>query len=234
MAYTLNVFREKRFSTKIIMGKIRRKVPSWFYNILLAIRYTFYPTRCSDLEQPSIKYSDGSWVNRKTTSDLTRIQDFLLRQQDGLAIFQAGIGNSSLYRLLQNKIERFVGVTISEEEVSYAAAQFPEDFGHRYEVRLSNKYTADIKTFGQDFDYIIDNDISSYACCKHHFEIMLTSYRSMLKPEGAVLVGFLGLGYFDMGFGLSEKRMKQIAARCGFSFERGEPCYFLKQLHKED
>ncbi len=230
MSYTLQTFREKRFSTKIIVGKIRRKVPLWLYNIGLELRYIFFPKRCHDLAQPSIRYSDGSWINRGTTADLKRIQAFLLEQKEGLAVFQAGIGNSSLYRLLKNRVSRFVGVTIVQDELDYAQQQWPQALGGAYQAHLSNKYTGDIALLGKGFDYIVDNDISSYACCRHHFEVMLDTYRTMLKPDGAILVGFLGLGYFDMGFGLTERRMRHLAAKHGLSFTRGEACYFLKPI----
>jgi hypothetical protein len=230
MSYRLQTFKEKRFSTKILVGKLRRLLPAFLYNRLIDARYFLFSRRCQDLALPQIRYSDGSWVNRKTTADLRRMQDYLLTRGDGLTIFQAGIGNSSLYRLLRKRITRFVGVTISPDEMDYAAAEFPEDIGKIYQTHLTNKYTADIRQLGQGYDYIVDNDISAYACCHHHFHKMLDAYRDMLKPDGAILVGYLGLGYFDMGFGLTEMRMRSLARHHGLTFERGEACYFLKKV----
>ena len=230
MSYTIKLLRETRFSIKILIGKLCRLLLTTLYNIILAARYATFPKSCQNLSVPSITYSDGSWVERKTTKDLRNIQEFLLAQNHTMNIFQAGIGNSSLFDLLQNKVGRFVGVTIAQEEVDYAKDKFPNDFGGKYIATLSNKYTSDVICLGKDFDYIIDNDLSSYACCHNHFHLMLDAYRNMLKPDGAILVGFMGLGYFDSGFGLSENRMAKIAAEHGLAFEKTDYCYCLKRI----
>jgi len=204
------------------------------YNCLLDIRYFLFRRRCHNLSVPEIRYSDGSWVKRKTTADLQNIQQYLANHDKPLAILQVGIGNSSLFGLLGQRVSRFNGITISEDEIAYAKEQFPDDFGKRYDVRLANKYSNDLLSFGYDFDYIVDNDLSSYACCRHHFFDMMSAYKTMLKQGGAVLVGFGGLGYFDSGFGLSEKKMRKIAADHGLVFRRGNFCYFLERDNDND
>jgi hypothetical protein len=229
MSYRLNWLQETRFSRKILVGKVRRHVPAWIYKSVIFLRYMAFPARCRDLEMPAITYSDGSWVKRKTTDDLSRIQTFLSAQDGPLDIFQAGIGNSSLFRVLDKKLSRLVGVTIAEEEIAYAKEQWPAEFGKKYVVHLTNKYTGDLAALAQGFDFIVDNDISSYACCHHHFHQMLDSYKTMLNPNGAILVGFLGLGYFDSGFGMTEDMLRHISLQHGLSVERGALCYFLKR-----
>lgn len=230
MTYTLQSSLESRFSTKIIAGKIRRHAPSWLYNILLEARFVCFRKSCNQTVSPSIRYSDGSWVTRKTTADLRDIQTYLSDQSGPLAIFQVGIGNSSLYGTVKDKAVRFVGITIVQDEIEYAYKTYPDDSASCYRVYLANKYTQSLNELGCDFDYIVDNDISSYACCRYHFEAMMNSYRTMLKPDGAILVGLRGLGYFDSGFGLTERRMKAMAARYALSLEKGGLCYFLRHI----
>ncbi len=228
MQYRLTVLQERRLSTKIIAGKLRSRVPVSLYNGYLHIRYALFKRRCRDLSMPGIKYSDGSWVKRKTTEDLRNMQKYLSSQDTPLSIFHVGIGNSSLFGLLGQRTSRFTGITISEDEIAFAREQFPNDVGLKYDVRLANKYSSDLVSLGRDFDYIVDNDLSSYACCRHHFFDMLSSYRAMLRQGGAVLLGFNGLRYFDTGFGLSERMMKKIAADHHMVLRRGEFCYFLE------
>lgn len=231
MTYTLKSIRERRLSTKIISGKIRRYSPKWLYDVLLDLRFIFFRNSCSDSQLPSISYSDGSWVNRNTTADLRAIELFLAKVSDPIDVFQAGVGNSSLFGAIENKARRLVGITIIQDEIDYARKLYPKDFGIRYHVGLLNKYTETLTDLAGQFDFVVDNDLSSYACCKTHFNSMLKAYHSMLKPKGAILVGLRGLGYFDSGFGLTEHRMKAIAATYQLKFEKGDCCYFLRSIY---
>ena len=229
MSYKLKIIQENRFSRKLLVGRIRSLVSPSLYKILLWARYVSFPRKCADFETPTITYSDGSWVNRGTTRDLRNIQDFLLQQTGPLSVFQAGIGNSSLYSLLKDKMNRFVGVTIVQDEIEYAKQQFPDDVGTKYNAQLLNKYTDALLALGKDFDFIVDNDISSYACCRHHFHIMLDTDHDLIKENGAILIGFRGLGYFDSGFGLTEEGMRKIAAQHNMIFDQNDYCYLLKR-----
>lgn len=222
MAYQLRLPAEKRLSFKILAHKVRAYCPAFVYELLLKLRYAFFPQRCRDLALPVITYSDGSWINRKATSDLLRIEAFLRTQPAGLRLLQIGIGNSSLYQAIGSNCARFVGITVVEDEVRYAATTFPVDINTRYEARLMNKYSTELGSLTGPFDYVIDNDISAYACCHHHFADMLDAYRDLLAPGGAVLVGIKGLGYFDSGFGLTPSMMQRLAAAHGLQFVSGE------------
>lgn len=230
MTYRLQSLQETRFSTKIIAGKVRRHAPAWLYNLLLEARFTFFRKCCDQSVSPAIRYSDGSWVTRKTTVDLRNIQIYLSKLDGPLSIFQVGIGNSSLYSTIKCKVERFVGISIVQDEIEYAYNVYPDDSGFLYGVYLANKYTQSLSDFGSNFDYIVDNDLASYACCHYHFGVMMKAYRSMLKFDGAILVGLRGLGYFDSGFGLTERRMEAIALRNALSLEKGDLCYFLRPV----
>lgn len=227
MPYKLAIAPERRLSLKIIVGRLRRLLPEWVYALVLRLRYACFRRCCDNPALPDLRYSDGAWTTRKTTADLSLIQDFLLHQSTALRLLQIGIGNSSLFRVLRDRRAEVVGITVVADEIAFARATFPEDVGGRYQLHLVNKYARDLVRLGAGFDYIVDNDLSSYACCRHHFHEMLDAYRQMLKPGGAVLVGLKGLGYFDSGFGLTPAMMRRIAVRHGFDFARGDACYLL-------
>lgn len=223
MTYTLNLPPERRLSLKILAHKVRRYLP-FAYPALLWLRYVAFPKRCRDLAVPSISYSDGSWITRKTTSDLLQIEAYLKTSGAKGSLLQIGIGNSSLFAAIGSQMERFVGLTIVEDEIRYAKEKFASP---NYDIRLMNKYSAQIADLGGAFDYIVDNDISSYACCHHHFNELLASYARLLTPGGMVMIGHKGLAYFDSGFGLTPTHLAKLAAAHGLRLEPGEACYKL-------
>jgi hypothetical protein len=228
MQYEIRFLTERRLSLKILAHRIKRYLPGFVYKGLILFRYTFFKRHCQNICIPNIKYSDGSWVERKTTSDLAHIQDFLQGVESPLKLLQIGIGNSSLFESMKQRKFHLTGITIVEEEVSYAQKKFPDSFGIQYEVRLMNKYSEEISTLGGEYDYIIDNDLSSYACCRYHFNVMLSGYKKLLTPKGRILIGINGLGYFDSGFGLNQGMIQKIAHSHGLIFLPGVEFHTLQ------
>ncbi len=228
MTYHLTAHPESRLSLKILAHKIRRYLPK-VYEGLLRLRYRMFRRQCRDVSTPHIVYSDGSWVARKTTPDLLRIQTFLQQQPYPLSVLQVGIGNSSLYAAIGDHCRRFIGITVMDDECKYARQIFPTEYGNRYDVRLMNKYAPDIMQLGDGFDFIVDNDLSSYACCHRHFSDLLTCYARMLAPHGSVLIGLDGLGYFDSGFGLTPDLIQVLALEHGLVFESGSDFHRLRR-----
>ncbi len=231
MSYEIKFVRERRLSLKIVAHRIRRYFPKFGYPLLLLIRYAFFPRYCSNNLISKITYSDGSWINRKTTADLEKITDFIVKyKSSNLSILQIGIGNSSLFSGVGIKAKRFVGISVVEDEILYAKKKFEEEFGSAYEVILMNKYSNEIGNLMGGFDFIIDNDISSYACCKFHFESMLDIYHNLLAQGGCIIVGVDGLGYFDSGFGLTKGMMASISRKHNLYFESGEEFHRLFKI----
>ena len=222
--------KEKRLSTKILAHKVKRYLPGFAYHFLLKLRFAFFRSDCSRYNLQKVTYTDGAWVNRKTTKDLRKIQEYLTKKEGKMSVFQVGIGNSSLFEcFLDNKNVDLFGITISDEELAYAREKFSSEIDIRYNIRYMNKYSDELKLIQQRFDYIVDNDLSSYSCCKKHFFLMLDNYKRLLNKEGEVLVGFEGISYFDSGFGLSELSLKRIALEKGFTFYKGNYSYILKK-----
>ncbi len=228
MGYKIRFLPERRLSLKILGHKIRKYFPKYGYPALLHIRFALFQKRCMGNLVPMISYSDGSWVNRETTEDLQNMTTHLESVKGRPSILQIGIGNSSLFSAIREKTTRFVGITIVEDEVAHARRSFPNEFGNTYQVRLMNKYSDEVAELEGGFDFIIDNDLSSYACCKHHFGTMLDIYRNILADDGCVLVGVTGLGYFDTGFGLTPKMIAPIAKEHGLHFQEERKFHILR------
>lgn len=228
MPYKIRFKPERRLSLKMLGNRVRRYFPRLVYPAFLRIRFALFRRRCDDVLLPSIAYSDGSWINRKTTADLRRITAFLAERKERPSILQIGIGNSSLFATIGAAMNRFVGITIVSDEVEHAQTSFPDAFGLRYMVLLMNKYSDELASLEGGFDFIVDNDLSSYACCRHHFGSMLNAYRGLLAPGGCVLIGIDGLGYFDSGFGLTQGLMARLAIEHGFRFHPGTEFHMLR------
>ena len=56
-----------------------------------------------------------------------------------------------------------------------------------YAVHLVSKYSREfLLEIEHRYDYIVDNNLASYACCKYHFHRMLDNYVWCLRPDGRV------------------------------------------------
>jgi glycosyltransferase involved in cell wall biosynthesis len=132
-----------------------------------------------------------NWKYRN--ADQIRIEDYLETcVTSGSRILHVGVGNSSLARRIHARVERIRGLTLHEEERSFAE----ELKLSNYTVVPWNKFHPVVRgsRYG-GFDFIIDNNFSSYACCLFHFCRMVLSYVSTLRDGGAILTAEPGLSH---------------------------------------
>ena len=217
---------ERRLSCKIIAHKIRKYSPT-SYDLLLMMRLLLFKRKCNDQDGLFASYSDGSWVGRKTTSDLISIQKFL-KEKSEIDVLQIGTGNMSLYKSLGPQLKSFYGLTIIIDELHFAEHIIKQSSDPTSKVFLLNKYTCKYDFLeGKQVDFIVDNDLASYACCIHHFNEMLKAYKEILKPGGSILVGIKGLGYFDTGFGLTINKLTNLAMKIDLFVVKSDFCYHL-------
>jgi hypothetical protein len=148
-----------------------------------------------DLTSP---YPDSAinWIG-DSTPDQLRIEDVLsaLAKRD-CRILHVGVGNSDLASRFLSLGGWIDGVTIGEREWQMAqAAAFV--LSHRYYTCQVNKYSAElVQAFKHaPYDFIIDNNLASYACCVTHFHQMMDNYRNALAPGGAILTDRAGLAH---------------------------------------
>lgn len=154
-----------------------------------------------------IKYTDGSWLTIATTPDQQRIEDYLVKLAvSKKQILHIGTGNSSFAKqfYLNNKID---SVTIVDDEFQHALSlKLPN-----YNCFKINKYSNEILKLSTKYDVISDNNLSSFACCRKHFEGMMCNYFSLLKINGFIITDTKGMAYHqDFAFPISIEDIKKI------------------------
>jgi hypothetical protein len=148
---------------------------------------------CGRLDRPGrglTNVAEVDYSRRETTPDQLRIMDVLaVRDLSGCVLLHVGVGNSALARRLSCRVRRIDGLTIHANEKANAdALGLPN-----YVVYLLNKHSKDLACLNADYDFIIDNNLGSFCCCRYHFYMMLDNYVSHLRPRGQVLTDQRGL-----------------------------------------
>jgi hypothetical protein len=153
---------------------------------------------CPDLSSPVVRY-EGSWVHQ-TSPDQKRIESFLNQfGLQGKGLLHVGVGSSSIARKFFSRLEYLDGITLVDEEKKYAESLNL----FNYHVYIINKYSETLLSLKKRYDIIIDNNLSSYACCLSHFKKMVENYIELLHPGGFIVTDREGLKYFTSGFGMT-------------------------------
>ena len=132
------------------------------------------------------------WAHRETTPDQLRIEEQLEKLVlPSSSILHIGVGNSSLARRFATRVGAILGTTLHKEEQTHA------DDIHipKYHVMTINKFTDDMEQIDRQFDFIVDNNPSSYACCLFHFCRMMIFYKNLLCDGGMILTAEPGLSW---------------------------------------
>ena len=111
----------------------------------------------------------------------------------GCRLLHIGVGNSQFAHRFAELGAIIEGVTVSEREFDYANSLNITG----YRVFLVNKYDREFVTnFSKhQFDFVIDNNLAAFACCKYHLYVMLESYLGCLKPGGKILTDQRGMDW---------------------------------------
>ncbi len=174
-------------------------------------RFADTPQFCGDGHAVGSYYvkKQWDWTERPTTPDQARIEAWLeTTLADGESLLHVGLGNSRLAERFSARCRTIVGMSITGPEVEHAVGLNIAN----YLPLLENKFsTAFAETFDGAFDFIIDNNPSSFACCFFHFARMMRTYRRVLKDDGRIVTEALGLGWVA--------KAPQVNPRWGFSFD---------------
>jgi hypothetical protein len=151
---------------------------------------------CGNPERPGLALDMPLWVDHtreETTVDQAAIEAQLACfDLGGKNLLHVGVGNSKFARRFAGQVNLIDGLTVSPAEKSLADSQ---GIGN-YAVYLLNKYSREfILTIKNRFDFIIDNNLASFACCKFHFYLMLDNYVWSLKPGGQILTDQRGMDW---------------------------------------
>jgi hypothetical protein len=162
--------------------------------------YATYKEYCGS-GQPGMASNDEAidWTRQQTTPDQVRIEAVL----DGMAptgvqLLHVGVGNSRLAQRFAGRVRRVDGLTVHHNEKIYADALAIAN----YTVYVLNKYSRKVvSVLPHTYDFIIDNNLASFACCKKHFFVMLGNYLSVLRSQGRILTCQIGMDAYHDDFG---------------------------------
>jgi len=151
---------------------------------------------CGKLDHPGLATDNPRWVDHtrdETTVDQARIEDVLEGMDvDGHPILHIGVGNSGFAKRFAARVPLIDGLTVSEpEKVMADALEIPN-----YTVYLLSKYGREfLQVIGNRYDFVIDNNLASFACCKYHFYRMLDNYLWCMRPGARILTDQRGMGF---------------------------------------
>ena len=159
--------------------------------------FATYREDCGN-EQPGMASNDEAidWTRQETTPDQARIEAVLdTMALAGAQILHVGVGNSRLAQRFADRVRSVDGITMHQNEKTSADLLA---IAH-YTVYVVNKYGRDVvSVLPHTYDFIIDNNLASFACCKKHFFVMIENYLSVLRSQGRILTCQIGMdAYHD-------------------------------------
>jgi hypothetical protein len=159
--------------------------------------YATYREDCG-IEQPGVASNDEAidWTRQETTPDQARIEAVLdTMALAGVQILHVGVGNSKLAQRFASRVRAIDGITVHENEKTSADVLAIAN----YTVYVVNKYGREVvSVLPRTYDFIIDNNLASFACCKKHFSVMLKNYTTVLRSWGRILTCQIGMdAYHD-------------------------------------
>ncbi len=163
--------------------------------------YATYKEFCGNRQQPWVtRISEAvDWTHQETTRDQVRIEAVLdTMAVTGTSMLHVGVGNSKLAQRFASQARRLDGLTVHQNEKTHAdALGIPN-----YTVYVLNKYSPEfISVITNTYDFIIDNNLASFACCKHHFSVMFENYLRALTSHGQILTCQIGMDAYVGAFG---------------------------------
>ncbi len=151
---------------------------------------------CGELEHPGLALDMPIWVDHtkdETTVDQARIEAVLDKMDlSGMNILHVGVGNSKFARRFARRVNLIDGLTVNQNEKALADSSRISN----YTAYLLNKYGREfILTLHHRYDFVIDNNLASFACCKYHFYRMLDNYLWSMRPGGQILTDQQGMDW---------------------------------------
>jgi len=159
-------------------------------------QYESCPEVCGRMDSPGLALDMPLWVDHtrdETTVDQARIEAELDKMDlSGKNILHVGVGNSRFAERFASRVNLIDGLTVSRNEKALADS-FEID---NYTVYFLNKYEREfVLTIKNKYDFVVDNNLASFACCKYHFYLMLDNYIWSSKPGGQILTDQQGMDW---------------------------------------
>jgi len=158
--------------------------------------YETCPEVCRNLDRPGVALDEPKWIEHTyldTTVDQARIEDALSALDwRGKSLLHVGVGNSRLAMRFAPEAAWIDGVTVCRSEVERARSLGIPN----YTVYFLNKYGREFPaTLTRQYDFVIDNNLASYACCKYHFYRMMDNYLGAMTAGARILTDQRGMDF---------------------------------------
>jgi hypothetical protein len=157
---------------------------------------------CGEPDGMEMPWPDSAlnWLG-DSTPDQLRIEEVLTKLVTPASeLLHVGIGNSGLAYRFAPIVKWIDGITLGQREELNSVGLL------NYVVYRLNKYHRAFANHLHKYDFIIDNNLGSYACCVQHFHRMMSLYCFLLKDDGMILTDKAGLAHApgDRNWNLSE------------------------------
>ncbi len=155
-------------------------------------RFREIPLYCANESAPGIQGApeEMDWTLLKTTEDQERIEAYVSSRNIDGNVLHVGIGNSGLAQSFHTRMHAIVGITIQRNELQKAESLDIKNYFPLY----INKYSTEMLSLPRHkFDFVIDNNPTSFCCCFLHFSRMMLTYQELLCDGGEILTDRLGL-----------------------------------------
>ena len=163
--------------------------------------YATYTEFCGNHEQPWVTMNSAAvdWTQQETTRDQAHIEAVLdTMAVTGASILHVGVGNSGFAQRFASRARRIDGLTVHQNEKTYAEALGIPN----YTVYVLNKHSQEfVSVIANTYDFIIDNNLASFTCCKYHFFVMCENYLRALTSHGQILTCQIGMDVYHGAFG---------------------------------
>jgi hypothetical protein len=162
----------------------------------LPSRYDSCPEVCGRLEHPGLATDMPIWIDHtreETTVDQARIEGALEGMDiEDRHVLHVGVGNSRFAQRFAGRVRLVDGLTVSPREKELADSLRIAN----YTVHLLSKYGREfLRMIENRYDFIVDNNLASFACCKYHFFRMLDNYLWCIRPRGLILTDQRGMDW---------------------------------------
>ena len=200
---------------------------------LHAARFADLPFECGKALEPGFPETGDwrDWSEIPSTPDQVRIERYIDRfDLGGKSILHIGTGNSRLAARFAERARLIVGTTVVPEEVRRGEALGLAN----YRVLLHNKYRGRDVLEAEQFDFIVDNNPSSFCCCMSHFARMLEFYADAVGERGQFVTDRVGLAWTTKGadprWGFSAEDLAAVARLAGLgTFPVGQQTLVLSR-----
>lgn len=158
--------------------------------------YEFCREICGNLKEPGLAHGDAKYIDHAeldTTVDQLAIEEALQGLSwRGRNLLHVGIGNSRLARRFAGGLGLIDGITICRREIELGnSTGIPN-----YTVHFLNKYGRQfLGVLRHRYDFVVDNNLASFVCCRYHFYRLLDNYLAVLQPGGLILTDQRGMDW---------------------------------------